>query len=547
MEGRSSPGGRPPEVRREALSRRQSAPRTGDGIMAHEHLSDFVAELDAAGEVCRVPAEVEDDELAAVAHQEALGRRPACLVFERRPSGRLPAVTHLLATPERLWRALGCSHAAELPERVASLLPLPPANDWRAVWSWVPVLCSAWQSPPERTDSAVVQQVVRLGRDVDLGDFGFPRLWPDDGHGVISGGLILVGTPREESKTAGAGTTIESPGTDERPAERSGSQPAPLITWDVCPVLEHDVVGVPVNPHGPLAGILDEARRRQQSVPVVITLGGDPSLYVVAVAASAFQTDPWHLAGVVRGEPLRIAAARTVPLDVPADAEIVLEGFIDPTRSPESIGTVTDLDGMASDARRYARLRLTAVTYRSNPTLPLSLGIRPPNERSCVLSAAERIWLPLVRQQLPDVTDLHFSPDARGRHVFVAVRRRSAMQVRRVCHALWGFGPTHACTLTVVLDAETELRDPNDVWNRVAAFVDWDRDVTVARGPGSGWPGENPGADGAADEDMAPGRIAVDATAKPGRRAGFARRPDQALRNAAALLANLKSGTRNPP
>jgi 4-hydroxy-3-polyprenylbenzoate decarboxylase len=223
---------------------------------------------------------------------------------------------------------------------------------------------------------------------------------------------------------------------------------------------------------------------RGETMPVAIALGGDPASIYAASAPLPPTLDEFLVAGFLRREPVRLAKAVTADLEVPAEAEIVFEGFIDPAEPLVTEGPFGDHTGFYSLADLYPQVHITAVTMRADPVWPHTIVGRPPMEDYWLGHATERIFLPLLKLTLPEVVDYHMPAEGIFHNlVFVSIDKQYPGQAFKVMNGLWGQGLMSLAKVIVVVDKDVNVRDPKEAWWVALNNIDPERDARFTRGP----------------------------------------------------------------
>lgn len=444
-------------------------------------LADFLEDLEQQGQLARVEAEVDPaGEIAEITRRVAQRGGPA-LLFERVAGCSVPVVTNLLGSPVRLAKALGVGQLAELTERVERSLQQESSGGWLDSLRRLQVFASSGKLAPRVVNAGPVQQVVRLRRDVDLHEL--PMLSGGGEPAALHGAAVYTRSPQSRQRNVGA-----------YPVVRLDAQQA-VILW---------------RPHHGAARHWCEYQRLGQPMPVAVAIGGDPVCTYMAHAPLPAGADECLLGGMLRGRPVELIRARSIDLEVPADAELVLEGEIDVARPPVEIAaTAFDSDSQPTPRRGWP-MQVTAVTHRAKALWCVSVPHDPPCETTQLHLAHERILLPLLRAVVPELADLSLSADTAADVLACASFHKTyTTQAHKVAAALRGSDPLSRARLLILLDAEADPRDPRDVLARVAAHVDPSCDLIVHRGP----------ADGRNDsDDDSCQLLTLDATRKPLRR-----------------------------
>jgi 4-hydroxy-3-polyprenylbenzoate decarboxylase len=425
--------------------------------MSYESLTEFLARLEDHGELVRIAAEVDSAlELAAITDRvvktsSLLG--PA-LLFERVKNSTIPVVTNLFGSLRRLSLAFGVSNPDELVFELEGRFRSYQPGGWLETLKLFPDGERIGKWAPKLVKTGACQQVVRLGRDVNLWDLPVPRSWPGESHPVITSGQ-LVRSGSNSTKTFHSYASLVVIGQTE-------------LGW-------YDESGFDDS-------YWHEAITAKTNIPVAISLGGDPVLTLAATMP--WLNDPRILAGMVHGSGLEVVRCRTNEHEVPANAEIVIEGYID-AANPVSTQSLS----VARENGCYVQselpvIQVTAITHRANPVFPATIVATPPSEESWLGYAGERLMLLFLKKLLPEVIDIHrpFSGDRRNM-LFVRIQKKSPFQARRILHALWGMPSLGDTKQIVVVDAEIDVKNEADVWFAVGNYACPKRDFMFADGP----------------------------------------------------------------
>ena len=223
---------------------------------------------------------------------------------------------------------------------------------------------------------------------------------------------------------------------------------------------------------------------RGERMPVAIVLGGDPASVYAASAPLPPDIDEYVFAGFLRRKPVDLARCLTVDLLVPAEAETVIEGFIDPGEALVLEGPFGDHTGFYSLADYYPAVHVTAVTGRRSAIYPTTIVGRPPMEDYYLGHATERIFLPLLKLTVPEIVDYHMpAPGIFHNLVFVSIDKQYPGQAWKVMNALWGMGLMSLAKVIVVLDKDVNVRDPDEAWWVALNHIDPERDIRFTMGP----------------------------------------------------------------
>jgi 4-hydroxy-3-polyprenylbenzoate decarboxylase len=226
-----------------------------------------------------------------------------------------------------------------------------------------------------------------------------------------------------------------------------------------------------------------------EKMPVAIVLGGPATVTLAAHAELPVECDGFVFAGLLAGAPIEVATCRALALQVPAEAEIVLEGHVDPEATPFVVEHVPTASGLCAARSTFHAIDVVVGTGRAEAVVPAIIHAKPPNEQLHIDRALARIFLPIWQQAIPELVDFHY-PDVAAEGLAVASFRKTfPFQSRQVASALWGQAATMATRMLVLVDERIDVRDEREVWFRVSANVDPRHDVFFREGPGIVGPG----------------------------------------------------------
>jgi len=433
--------------------------------MALDNLRDFLRALDARGELVRVGRPVSvDKEITEIADRcmKSPGGGPA-LLFEHPTllsggAARYPVAVNLFGSEKRMALALGVECLDEVGERIATLLNMKVPDSLLGKLAMLPQLAEVAKFPPKAIGGKPpCQETVIREQDVDLAQFPVPVCWPEDGGPYITLPGVITRDPKTGVRNVGM-YRIQVIGRREL-----------AMHW------QRHKVG---------AAHWREMAERGEKMPVAIALGGDPASIYAASAPLPPTIDEFLFAGFLRREPVRLAKAVTSDLEVPAEAELVLEGYIDPREELVLEGPFGDHTGFYSLADYYPKVHVTAVTLRAEPVWPHTIVGRPPMEDYWLGHATERIFLPLLKLTLPEIVDLHMPAEGIFHNlVFVSIDKQYPGQAYKVMNGLWGQGLMSLAKVIVVLDKDVNVRDPKEAWWVALNHIDPERDVRFTMGP----------------------------------------------------------------
>lgn len=407
--------------------------------------------------------------------------------------GRLdiPVIVNLFGTTERVAAGLGVSTGGldDLGAFLAALRSPAPPDGLRDALSRWPMLKAALASRPKCVRSAPVQGVTYTGPDIDLSALPIQTHWPGDAGPLITWPVVVT-RPYESA------------------ADNIGSYNAGVYRAQV---LGPDRLILRWLPHRGGAAHHRSWVRRNEKMPVAIVLGADPATLLSAALPLPETVSELTFAGALNGTRPRLTPARTVPLMVPADAEIVLEGWVSPDETaPE--GPFGDHTGYYNPAEPFPVMQLSAVTHREDPLYLSTYTGRPPDEPAIIGEVFNRLALPTIRAQIPEISDLWLPPAACSyRIAVVCIDKRYPGQARRVMMALWGMLPQFSYTkMIVAVDSDIDPRNWDDIAWALATRMDPGRDVMQLENTPMDY------LDFASPEPGLAGKIGLDATTKIG-------------------------------
>lgn len=433
--------------------------------MSIDNLRGFIDLLSAEDELVRVTTPVSVGlEITEIADRciKSPGGGPA-LLFERatlesgQPSA-LPVAINLFGSYRRMALALGVDELDEIGTRIAELLTLRVPDGWREKLAMLPKLAEIAKYPP-RTKSGrpPCQEIIARGNEVDVTTLPNLRCWPGDGGAYITLPQVITADPETGVRNVGMYRVQ---------------------------VLGRDRLAMHWQRHKVGAAHWRAMAAKGEQMPVAIALGGDPASIYSASAPLPPNVDEYVFAGFLRRRPVPLARAVTNDLLVPAEAEIVIEGYIDLSEELVLEGPFGDHTGFYSLADYYPAVHVTAVTMRSNAVYPTIIVGRPPMEDFYLGHATERIFLPLLRMTVPEIVDYHMpAPGIFHNLVFVSIDKQFPGQAWKVINALWGMGLMSLAKVIVVVDREVDVRNLDEAWWVALNHIDPERDVRFSMGP----------------------------------------------------------------
>ena len=427
--------------------------------MAFKDLRQFVSFLENKGDLRRIQEPVSPElEITEIADRVVKSGGPA-LLFENVVGHEVPALINIFGTRQRVAWALGVEHLDELTDRVRDILSLtqgPPSGlmgKLRALGDLVGVA----RAQPKTISRAPCQEIVLTGEEVDINAFPVMKCWPLDAGKFITLPLVISRDPETGRRNVG---TYRMQVYDSRTTG---------MHWQTHKVgAHHDRVS---------------QQRGDEKLEVAVALGGDPATMWSGSLPIPPDMDEIVVSGLIRGEAVELVKCKTVDLEVPAHAEIVLEGYVVPGEL-RAEGPFGDHTGIYSPAEDYPVFHITAITHRRHPIYPTTMVGRPPTEDFFMGKASERLMLPALQMTLPEVVDLNMPAEGIFHNlVLVSIKKEYPGHARKVMHALWGLGLMMLAKAIVVVDAKVDVQNLSEVAWRVTGNVDPARDIVIVEGP----------------------------------------------------------------
>ncbi len=428
-------------------------------------LQEFIAAIERAGELKRIAEPVKVElEMCEIADRvmKMPGGGPA-LLFERPvlrdgSVSKMPVAINLFGSMSRMALALGVERLDDHGDRITKLLDLKVPEGFLGKLQLLPRLLEVSKFPP-RTVSAPVpcQEVVLQGSEVDLDALPVLTTWPEDGGPFLTMTAVVSKDPKRGIRNVGM-YRVQQLGKRE--------------------------VAMHWQRHKTGAEHWRQMAEKGERMPVCIVIGADPASMYSASAPLPPNIDEFIFAGFLRRKPVRLVKAITCDLEVPAEAEIVIEGYIDPREALVVEGPFGDHTGYYSEADLYPKVHVTAVTMRKEPVYCATIVGRPPMEDFYLGHATERIFLPLLKLTTPEIVDYHMPAEGVFHNlVLVSIRKAYPGHAYKVMNALWGAGLMSLAKVLVVVDDWVNVRDPQEAWWVALNNIDPERDVRFTMGP----------------------------------------------------------------
>ena len=450
--------------------------------MAFKDLRDFLTFIEKKGQLKRISAPVDRDlEITEISDRIMKSGGPA-LLFENVRGFDVPLVINVFGSRERTGWALGVDAWEELEGRIDRLLSLalgPPPKGLFGKLGALGEIIKVGRIGPKEVSSGPCQEVIKTD-NASLYEFPIMKCWPEDAGHYITLPLVFTHDPNTGKRNVG------------------------LYRLQV---FDERTLGMHWQLHKGGMGHYKESVRAGKRMEIAVAVGSEPVLTYAATAPLPPEIDEMVFAGFLREKSVEMVRCKTVDVLAPANAEIVIEGYVDPAEL-RTEGPFGDHTGVYSLADDYPVLHVTAITHRRNPIYASTIVGKPPMEDAFIGGATERLFLPLIRLMVPELVDIHLPVDSVFHNFAIAsIRKRYPGQARKVMHAIWGLGQLMFTKFVIVVDENVDVQNLREVLWRVGNNTDPARDIEIAKGPADTLEHASP-------QPNYGGKIGIDATIK---------------------------------
>lgn len=426
--------------------------------MKFDDLRDFLKQLEEKGLLKRISQEIDPHlEMTEISDRTLRAGGPA-LLFENPKGFGTPVLTNLFGTTERVALAMGKKNVSELRqvgEWLAYLKEPEPPKGIKAMWEKLPVFKQVLNMPTKRISSPACQEVIMQGEEVDLTKLPIMTCWPGDVAPLITWGLTITKGPYKKRQNLGIYR------------QQLIGKNKIIMRW-----LSHR------------GGAIDFREWQEANpgkpFPVSVALGADPATILGAVTPVPDSLSEYAFAGLLRGSRTKVAKSISNDLDVPATAEIILEGYLQPgEEAPE--GPYGDHTGYYNEVDDFQVMTVTHVTTRKSPIYHSTYTGRPPDEPAILGVALNEVFVPIIQKQFPEIVDFYLPPEGCSyRMAVVSIKKRYPGHAKRVMLGIWSFLRQFMYTkFIIVCDDDVNVRDWNDVMWAITTRMDPSRDTTM--------------------------------------------------------------------
>jgi 4-hydroxy-3-polyprenylbenzoate decarboxylase len=426
--------------------------------MAYDSFQDFLHRLEQENELKHIRESVspylEITEVADRVMKSPGGGK--ALIFDNPTGYNTPVAINAFGSRKRMSMALGVGDYEEIAAEIADLIkPEVPAGFVEKL-KMLPKLGRLASLPPKTVNSGICQEVVQTGEDVDVTQLPVLHCWPQDGGPFITLPLVFTYDPITGKRNVGM-YRIQ--------------------------IYDRNTTGMHWQLHKVGAEHHRKSEEAGQKIQAAVVLGGDPACTFSAISPLPPGIDEMLFAGFLRHKPVDLVQCKTIDVKVPADAEYVLEGYVDPgERRPE--GPFGDHTGFYTLTEPYPVFHVTALTRRNKPIYPATIVGRPPMEDGWMGKAVERIFLPLVQMMVPEIVDMNLPVEACFHNLaFISIKKRYPGHAFKIMNAMWGLGQLMFTKIIFVFDHDVNVQDISECIWRLSNNIDPERDMLVTRGP----------------------------------------------------------------
>jgi len=425
--------------------------------VAYKDLREFIRKLEKEGELKRITAEIDPVlEITEITDRVTRAGGPA-LLFERPKGSRIPLLINMLGSERRMNLALEVEHVDEVAARIKSLLDFQSPQGLLDKLKMLPKLAELGAFFPKTVKGGACKEVIRK-EGFSLLEFPILKCWPQDAGRFITWPLVITKNPETGKRNVGV---YRMQVFDERTT---------AMHWQT-------------QKHGADHFRRARAKAGEGKIEVAAAIGADPITCLAGVLPIPPDLDEMMFAGFLRGEPVEMVPCATCSLEVPANAEIVLEGYVD-LNEFRTEGPFGDHTGFYSLEGEYPVFHVTCITHRRDPIYLTTIVGPPPQEDFFMGHAIERIFLPVMKMQYPEIVDIAMPAEGIFHNLMiVAIRKSYPGQARKIMNAIWSLGQAMFTKVLVVVDHDVNVQSFREVVWKALCTIDPERDVQMMLGP----------------------------------------------------------------
>jgi len=426
--------------------------------MKYKDLRDFINQLEKLGELKRITVEVDPYlEMTEICDRTLKQEGPA-LLFENPKGSNIPVLANLFGTPKRVAMGMGADSVTELREigKLLAYLKEPePPKGMKDAMDKIPIFKQVLNMAPKVINNPPCQEIIRTGDEVDLSVFPIQTCWPDDAAPLITWPLVITQGPNKDRQNLGIYR------------QQVIGKNKVIMRW-----LAHR------------GGALDFKEWQEthpgEPFPVSVALGADPATILAAVTPVPDSLSEYAFAGLLRGSKTEVATCVSNNLQVPASAEIVLEGFIYPDEMAAE-GPYGDHTGYYNEVDEFPVFTIECITQRQAPIYHSTYTGRPPDEPTILGVALNEVFIPILQKQFPEIIDFYLPPEGCSyRMAVISMKKQYAGHAKRVMLGTWSYLRQFMYTkFVIVVDEDIDVRNWQDVIWAITTRMDPARDITL--------------------------------------------------------------------
>lgn len=464
--------------------------------MAYNDLREFIEALDKAGELMRITAPVSADlELAEITDRVSKlpGSENKALLFENVIGYDMPVLINAQGSMKRMCLSLEVEDLNTIADRIRVFIKPKVPESFMAKLAFLPTIMEVGKFPPKIVSGPAPCQEVVITNPADpmLDKLPIITCWPEDGGPFITMGAVITKDPHNGNRNVGMYRVQKFDNNTTGMhwhKHHDGAKNFENSRRDSMSAADPDHPDSPANQptEPPNYGTFfdkEEYEKPGNRLEVAVVLGADPSITYAATAPLPPEIDEMIFAGFLRQSPVRLVKCKTIDLEVPATAEIVIEGYVD-QKELRREGPFGDHTGFYSLAGLFPVFHVTAVTHRKNPIYQTTIVGKPPQEDCFLGKATERIFMPMVQMLVPEITDMNLPWEGVFHNcVIVAIDKRFPGHARKVMSAIWGLGQMMFTKFAIIVDKDINVHDLSEVALHVFGNTDPKRDMMFVDGP----------------------------------------------------------------
>ncbi|MGH7816533.1 MAG: menaquinone biosynthesis decarboxylase [Candidatus Binatia bacterium] len=423
--------------------------------MPYNSMADFVQVLERNGELKRIQYPVKAElEIAEIADRVMKAGGPA-LLFDNVVGKQMPVLINAFGSMKRMALALGVNDIEAIAAEITKLIQTKPPKSFKDKLQLLSELVKLAGIPPKLVKQAACQDVIE--REPNLNILPVLTCWPGDAGPFITLPMVFSKDPDKGTRNVG------------------------LYRMQV---FDQRTTGMHWHLHKVGARHFQRQKEKSGRLELAVCLGGDPAMIYAATAPLPPQIDEILFTGFLRKKGVELVKGITVDIEVPANSDIVIEGYVDPAEPLRREGPFGDHTGFYSLADDYPVFHVTCITRRNKPIYPTTIVGRPPMEDAYLGKATERLFLPLLRVTLPEIVDMNLPVHGVFHNLaLISIKKEYPAHARKVMHALWGLGQMMFTKTLIVVDHDVNVHDLSEVTWVVGNNIDPKRDTVFVEGP----------------------------------------------------------------